>query len=395
MSEEQESDFDFDFDVLGEDEEGVVEEDLTTYTKEGEVLYKILWSPRHCDGPSKDGDDVEMNMEYYGVNNDGQEVEMEHALTTKLGRGQIIRINQGEGLFGMCLGEKRRLLVPPKILLNKFGKVLPGIMDSVTTYLEVELTGINGMSWHKYPSGLLLAMLEQVDREDCGRTVKKGDTLAVEYEGSLENGQIFDSSRERGAPFGPFVHGQRQIIDGYTEALEDRCLGERWRMTVPPHLAYGDQGVGDDIPGGATLTFDVRLVRINDLVWSEEMRGKKVLGWEEIYKPEVCQEMAGLDDALSIHYSATREDGSTFGSLEDGQPPYGPFSISGQGTHVPALDEALPGMCLGERRMVYVPPRMGWKGGHHDTIMVEMFLVKINQEEAEKLFPEGPPKSEL
>ena len=52
-------------------------------------------------------------------------------------------------------------------------------------------------------------------------------------------------------------------------------------MTVPPHLAYGDHGVGDDIPGGATLTFDVRLVQLNNAVWSEEVRNKKNFTLEE------------------------------------------------------------------------------------------------------------------
>ena len=63
---------------------------------------------------------------------------------------------------------------------------------------------------------------------------------------------------------GPFVHGRGQIIEGYTQTLTGRletshlrnktllrCLGERWRMVVPPELAYGDRGAGDSIPGGA------------------------------------------------------------------------------------------------------------------------------------------------
>ena len=54
------------------------------------------------------------------------------------------------------------------------------------------------------------------------RTVAPGDVLSVEYEGQLENGTVFDSSKSRGAPFGPFVHGRRQIIEGYTQALEVR-----------------------------------------------------------------------------------------------------------------------------------------------------------------------------
>eukprot|EP00092_Neocalanus_flemingeri_P030824 GFUD01033478.1.p1 GENE.GFUD01033478.1~~GFUD01033478.1.p1 ORF type:complete len:422 (+),score=137.33 GFUD01033478.1:158-1423(+) len=380
-------------DELTEDEEGIVEEDiveedLSDYLEEGEILYKSLWKPKDCAGPSKDGDEVTMIMEYHGKKADGTETEMEHALTTKIGKGQTIR-SKGDGLFGMCLGERRRLVIPQHVLRNQYKQILPGILDSVKTYLEVEVTKINKMSWHKFESGLRMAMLEPVESEFCNRTVVYGDTLSVDYEGTLENGKVFDSSANRGTPFGPFVHGKRQIIDGYTETLEGRCLGERWRMTVPPHLAYGDDGVGDDIPGGATLTFDVRLVQLNNIFWSDEVRDTKVLGWEEIYKPEVCEEMVGFDDEIYIHYDATREDKSKFGSMHDNYAPYGPFKLQGEGTFVPALDHALPGMCLGERRMVVVPPRLGWMGGHHDTIMVEMMLVKINGKEAERFNTEN------
>merc|ERR1719412_3268715 len=118
--------------------------------------------------------------------------------------------------------------------------------------------------------------------------------------------------------------------------------------------------------------------------------------------------MAGWDDQLHMHYEATREDGTKFGSLVDNYPPYGPFSLSGDGTFVPALDQALKGMCLGERRMVSVPPRLGWAGRsrHSDTIKlfhrfltkawyliplstfrVELFLVQVNNMEAERLTP--------
>ena len=53
---------------------------------------------------------------------------------------------------------------------------------------------------------------------------------------------------------------------------QGKCLGERWRMIVPPHLAYGDHGTGDVIPGGATLTFDVRLVQINQDWWDPDQK---------------------------------------------------------------------------------------------------------------------------
>ena len=376
--------------------QGAEEEDLSQYTKQGSVLYKVVWRPRHCDGPTKDGDDVTMDMEYFGRNKAGKEVEMHHALTTKLGQGQVIR-SAGEGLLGMCLGERRKLLIPDKELRNKFEKILPDILTTVNTYLEVEVTGINRMSWHRRDSGLLLSILEPVEDEYCARLVEDGDTLYVEYEGSLENGTVFDSSKERGLPFGPFVHGRGQIIEGYTETLTGRCLGERWRMVVPPALAYGEEGYADVIPGGATLTFDVRLVQIDTTKWSEKVRDKKVLDWVTVFKPEVCQEMVGYEDILYMHYEATRDDGTKFGSLPDAYPPYGPFSLSGEGTFVPALDLALPGMCLGERRMVTVPPRLGWGGSsrHSDTIRVELFLVRINGAEAEVQPPVGPPRVDL
>lgn len=376
--------------------EGHGEEDMSQYTREGAIYYKVIWRPKDCDGPTKDGDDVTMNMEYFGRNKAGEEVEMQQALTTKIGEGQVIR-TAGEGLFGMCLGEKRKLLIPDKKLRNKYKQILPDILETVNTYLEVEVTGINSMSWHRLRSGLLLSLLEPVEPENCGRTVEEGDTLAVEYEGSLENGTVFDSSSNRGAPFGPFVHGRGQIIEGYTQTLTGRCLGERWRMIVPPHLAYGDRGSGQVIPGGATLTFLVRLVRHDSSTWTEATRDTRVLDWHTTHRPEVCVEMVGYEDELYMHYEATREDGAQFGSLPDGQEPYGPFSLEGSGTYVPALDLALPGMCLGERRMVTVPPRLGWGGSssHSDTIRVELFLVRLNGVEAEVLLPVGPPRGEL
>ena len=59
-----------------------------------------------------------------------------------------------------------------------------------------------------------------------------------------------------------------------------------------------------------------------------QVKHRKVFGWETVFKPEVCEEMVGWEDELHMHYEATREDGSKFGSLVDNYPPYGPFSLS-------------------------------------------------------------------
>jgi FKBP-type peptidyl-prolyl cis-trans isomerase len=135
------------------------------------------------------------------------------------------------------------LLTDDDAVRNAYKAVLPDLAVGVTTYLNIELVKLNTATWEQFSSGLLLALVEPVSERRCARTVVDGDRLAVEYEGSLENGTVFDSSRQRGAPFGPFVHGRGQIIRGYEVALAGRCLCERFKMIVPPHLAYGEAGM--------------------------------------------------------------------------------------------------------------------------------------------------------
>ena len=73
-------------------------------------------------------------------------------------------------------------------------------------------------------------MTESVQPEYCGRTVVNGDVLAVEYEGSLDNGTVFDSSAAREAPFGPFTLGHGQIIAGYEQVVYSQIQSDpnRW-----------------------------------------------------------------------------------------------------------------------------------------------------------------------
>lgn len=366
-----------------EDDEGEVVEDLSQYSQEGLAMYKTLFQTRHCKA-ALEGDNVTTVIEYMGLGPGGKESLVRHTLVSPSRR---------EGMLTVCLGEIRRITFPRKTLVEVYKKVLPNVFEKETNWMDIEVIGINKMTFTRHESGLLLSLLEPVEAAYCNQTVEEGDTLYVDYEGSLEDGTVFDSSAARKAPFGPFVHGKGQIIQGYTEVLTGRCLGERWRMVVPPHLAYGDQGVGEDIPGGATLTFDVRLVQHNNMRWSEEVRGRKVLGWRDVHRPAKCQEIS-KEDTLYMHYEATREDGQQFGSLADNFPPYGPFSLKNEGkTGVSALDLALPGMCLGGKRMVTVPPRMGWSNNnaHHDTIRVLMYLVSVNGVEVEGML-KGPPK---
>ena len=79
--------------------------------------------------------------------------------------------------------------------------------------------------------------------------------------GTLTDGTKFDSSLDRGEPL-EFTLGQGQVIAGWDQGLLNMCPGARRQLIIPPRLAYGDRGVGDVIPPGATLIFDVELVDI-------------------------------------------------------------------------------------------------------------------------------------
>lgn len=102
-----------------------------------------------------------------------------------------------------------------------------------------------------------------VESENCDRKTKKGDVLTMHYSGILDDGKPFDSSYDRKEPF-KFQVGVGQVIRGWDEGLLDMCIGEKRRLTIPPHLAYGETGAGDRIPPKATLLFEVELMGIED-----------------------------------------------------------------------------------------------------------------------------------
>eukprot|EP00048_Salpingoeca_helianthica_P014665 m.222876 g.222876 ORF g.222876 m.222876 type:complete len:137 (+) comp16126_c0_seq1:1128-1538(+) len=114
--------------------------------------------------------------------------------------------------------------------------------------------------------GLALAKDLQIsvtkEATDCPRKSQNGDRLSMHYTGTLSSGKKFDSSRDRGQPF-DFTLGTGQVIKGWDQGLLDMCIGEQRRLTIPPHLGYGDRGAGGVIPGGATLVFEVELLKIN------------------------------------------------------------------------------------------------------------------------------------
>jgi len=98
-------------------------------------------------------------------------------------------------------------------------------------------------------------------QKGSGAQAEKGKSVSVHYEGSLDNGQVFDSSYRRKDPI-TFTLGIGQVIQGWDEGISLLKEGDKARFVIPSYLGYGERGAGGVIPPNATLVFDVELVKV-------------------------------------------------------------------------------------------------------------------------------------
>jgi FKBP-type peptidyl-prolyl cis-trans isomerase FklB len=99
----------------------------------------------------------------------------------------------------------------------------------------------------------------EVINEGKGVVPAASDRVKVHYHGMLINGQVFDSSVNRGEPA---TFGVTQVISGWVEALQLMPVGSKWKLFIPSELAYGAQGAGQSIAPHTTLIFEVELIDI-------------------------------------------------------------------------------------------------------------------------------------
>lgn len=105
-------------------------------------------------------------------------------------------------------------------------------------------------------TGLQYVVIE----EGTGATPGFTDSVTVNYRGTLLDGTEFDSSYKRGQPA---VFPVNRVIKGWTEALMLMKEGAKYKLTIPPDLAYGERGAGALIGPNETLQFEVELIKVN------------------------------------------------------------------------------------------------------------------------------------
>ena len=152
----------------------------------------------------------------------------------------------------------------PKIMPNDANKILEDFIakankgqgkDNLEKGLEYLNQNSKKQGITELPSGLQYKVL----KEGAGDMPAISDQVKCHYHGTLIDGTVFDSSVERGEPAVFPVNG---VIKGWIEALQLMSTGSKWRLFIPPKLAYGEQGAGGVIGPNTTLIFDVELLEI-------------------------------------------------------------------------------------------------------------------------------------
>lgn len=94
-----------------------------------------------------------------------------------------------------------------------------------------------------------------------GDVAQVGDTVEMNYVGTLDDGTKFDSSYDHGQTFS-FTIGNGDVIEGWEQGVPGMKVGGKRELIIPSSMAYGDGGIPGVIPGGSTLHFEVELVSI-------------------------------------------------------------------------------------------------------------------------------------
>ncbi len=212
------------------------------------------------------------------------------------------------------------------------------------------------------------------------------DTVTVHYSGWTTDGNLFDSSVERGEPASFPLN---RVIKGWTEGLQLMVVGEKRRFWIPADLAYGENP-GGGRPGGL-LVFDVELLGIEKapeppkvpedvaaIPESAEVRDSGLASRR--LSDGTGSTHPTKADSVTVHYSGWTTDGEMFdSSVMRGAP-----ATFGLGQVIPGWTEGVQLMVEGEKRRFWIPAKLAYGenpqgGAPAGTLVFDVELIKIGR----------------
>lgn len=303
----------------------------------------------------------------YASSYDGEPLEF------TLGMGQVIE-GWEKGILGMKVGEVRYLTVPAVMAYGD--RSLENIPPNSDLYFEVELVhadppmepdkfpqSVDALKWREISKGLKA----YDEKQGTGKPTVPGATLKTHYTGWLLSGRKFGSSKDMGKPL-EVVLGNGKLIKGWEQGLDGmREGGVRW-LRVAPAMGYGATAYSM-IPSNSTLIFRVELVESEvDSAVIEKMdffpdtttltleNGSEGLRYA-IVKPGEG-EPARPGSTVRVHYTGWLTNGHKFDSSRDRDQEFS-FPL-GAGRVVRGWELGIAGMLPGEKRILIVPPGLGY-----------------------------------
>uniref|UniRef100_A0A673N3B5 peptidylprolyl isomerase n=2 Tax=Sinocyclocheilus rhinocerous TaxID=307959 RepID=A0A673N3B5_9TELE len=345
---------------------------LDIWNTEDKVQIKTYHKPESCVRTVQVSDYVRYH--YNGTLLNGTLFDSSHTrlrtYDTYVGIGWLIA-GMDQGLLGMCLGEKRIITMPPFLGYgeNGDGSDIPGQASLVFDVILLDL--------HNPKDEITVEVQSLPDH--CPRKSEVGDFVRYHYNGSLLDGTFFDSSYSRNRTYDTYI-GKGYVIAGMDQGLLGVCVGERRRIVIPPHLAYGEEGTGTKIPGSAVLVFDVHIIDFHNPSDIVEITS---------VKPEKCIYNAKRGDFVKYHYNATLMDGTYIGSTQTFGKTYD--VVLGAGQVVIGMEQGLIGMCVGEKRRLVIPPHLGYgeRGVDGEVPGSAVLVFDVELVDLEEGLPEG------
>ncbi len=196
-----------------------------------------------------------------------------------------------------------------------------------------------------------------------GPAPQDGDVVVIHYIGLLPDGGEFDNTYTRNQPIA-FAVGRGMVIPGWEQAVLAMNVGEKAKVTIPPDLAFGAEGIQGIIPPNAVLFMEIELLEIKpgspesptEIDEADIVTTETGLQYVDLVVGDGVQPETG--GIVILNYTGWLEDGTKFDSSIDRDEP---ITLSlGQGQVIPGWDEGIATMNIGGKRQLIIPPALAY-----------------------------------